>query len=167
MKHALRIPTLLAVACAAVGLGNAAQAVEGGSGVYALGYISPQAGLMPEAGTYGSYNDYGYRGTSTSAVSASGQIPVKGTHLKLPAQLNGSLTTHVDSTSSLLSLTHVFAEKVLGGQAGLAVLLPYADANLDLKGSGVLSLTGPSGHVHNLPLSGKEDVSNRGIDRQW
>ena len=163
MKNAMCIPARLALACAAFGLGHAALAVEGGSGVYALGYISPQSGLMPDTGTYVSYNDYGYRGTSTSAVSASGQVPVKGTHLKLPVQLNGSLDTQVDSTSSLLSLTHVFAENVLGGQAGIAVLLPYAGANLDLKGSGVLSLTGPSGQVHSLPLSGQENFSNSGI----
>jgi len=124
LQHALRIPTLLAVACATLGLGNVARAVEGGSGVYALGYISPQAGLMPDAGTYVNYKDYGYRGTSTSAVSVAGRAPVKGTHLKLPVQLNGSVAAHVDSTSSLLSLTHVFADNVLGGQAGFALLLP-------------------------------------------
>jgi hypothetical protein len=160
---ALRITSFLALACAALSLGSAAEAAEGGSGVYALGYISPQAGLLPEAGTYASVNYYAYRGSSSASVSAAGQIPVAGTHLKLPAQLSGNLKTQVDSSSSLLSLTHVFKEKVLGGQAGLAVLLPYASANLDLNASGVLSLKGPSGHVYSLPLSGKESTSSSGV----
>ena len=147
----------------ALGLFSSAEAAEGGSGVYALGYISPQAGLMPEAGTYFSYNYYGYRGKSTSSVSASREIPIKGTHLKLPVQLNGKIKAEVDSSSSLFSLTHVFSEKVLGGQAGLALLVPYVKADLDLSARGVLSLTGPSGHIHNLPLSGKERFSDSDI----
>jgi hypothetical protein len=142
---------------------NDSEAVEGGSGVYALGYISPQAGLMPEAGTYFSYNFYGYQGKSTTAVSAARQAAIPGTHLKLPVQLNGSMKTQVNSYSSLFSLTHVFAEKLLGGQAGFAVLLPYAKADLDLSGSGVLSLTSPFGHVHHLNLSGNDSLSSSGI----
>ncbi|MEI7430134.1 MAG: transporter [Betaproteobacteria bacterium] len=159
----LRIAALLASGGAMLGLSTAVQAAEGGSGVYALGYISPQAGLMPDAGTYASVNYYGYRGSSTSSVSAAGQIPVAGTHLKLPVQLSGNLKTQVESSSSLLSLTHIFKEKVLGGQAGLAVLLPYASANLDLSASGVLSLKGPTGHVHNLSLSGNDNASNSAL----
>lgn len=154
---------LLLSSCATLGLLGGAEAAEGGSGVYALGYISPQAGLMPDPGTYLSYNYYAYQGKSTSAVSVSGQVPVPGTHLKLPAQLNGSLKTEVHSYSSLFSLTHVFTEKLLGGQAGISVLLPYAKADLDLNASGVLSLTSPFGHVHNLNLSGDDRQSARGI----
>jgi hypothetical protein len=151
------------VVCCAMLAGHAVEAAEGGSGVYALGYISPQAGLLPDAGTYASINYYAYRGSSSASVSGAGQIPVAGTHLKLPTQLNGNLKNQVDSSSSLLSLTHVFKEKVLAGQAGLAVLLPYARAHLDLGASGVLSLTGPSGHVHNLSLSGNDSASNSGF----
>lgn len=159
----MRNATLLISICAGLALLNGTEAVEGGSGVYALGYISPQAGLMPKSGTYLSYNYYGYQGKSTTAVSAVKQVAIPGTHLKLPVQLNGSMKTEVNSYSSLFSLTHVFAEKLLGGQPGLAVLLPYAKADLDLSGSGVLSLTSPFGHVHHLNLSGNNSQSTSGI----
>lgn len=159
----LRITILVASTCTALGLGCAVEAAEGGLGVYALGYISPQAGLMPDAGTYASVNYYGYRGSSSTSVSATRQLPVAGTHLKLPAQLNGSLNTQLDSSSSLFSLTQVFKKEVFGGQLGFAVLLPYVSANLDLAANGVFSLTGPSGHVHNLSLSGKNSAGNSAI----
>lgn len=111
---------------------DSVHAAEGGSGVYALGYISPQAGLLPDAGTYASINYYAYRGSSSASVSGAGRVPIAGTHLTLPAQLDGNLKTRVESSSSLLSLTHVFQPEVFGGQAGLALLLPYASADLDL-----------------------------------
>ena len=159
----LRITTLLATACTVLSVGNVAEATEGGSGLYALGYISPQAGLMPEAGTYASYNFYSYRGKSTTNVAASGQIPVPGTHLKLPAQLDGSLKTQADSPASLFSLTHIFQGKILGGQPGVAVLLPYVSEKIDVDASGVLSLEGLRGHVHNFPRSGKDSARDSGI----
>jgi hypothetical protein len=154
---------LTTIALALLGLGNTIQAAEGGSGVYALGYTSPQAGLMPESGTYFSYNYYGYQGKSTTNASVASQVAVPGTHLKLPVQLNGSLKTEATSYSSLFSLTHVFNEKLLGGQAGVSVLLPYAKADLDLNGNGVLSLTSPFGHVHSIGLSGNSSQSTSGI----
>jgi hypothetical protein len=162
-NYFLRNALLSISICAGLAQFNGTEAVEGGSGVYALGYISPQAGLMPESGTYLSYNYFGYQGKSTSAVSADRQVALPGTHLKLPVQLNGSMKTEVNSYSSLFSLTHVFAEKLLGGQAGFAVLLPYAKADLDLSGSGVLSLTSPFGHVHRLNLSGNDSQSSSGV----
>lgn len=45
---------------------GAAHAVEGGSGVYALGLVGPQAGIMPEPGTYVGYNLYYYKGDTTT-----------------------------------------------------------------------------------------------------
>jgi hypothetical protein len=53
---------------------GSAYAVEGGSGVYAPGLVGPQAGMMPDPGTYVGYNLYYYKGDSTTDVSASGQI---------------------------------------------------------------------------------------------
>ncbi|MFZ4538461.1 SphA family protein [Propionivibrio sp.] len=162
-RHALRCAALLAGLVAAFGHAGGVQAVEGGSGVYALGYIAPQAGLMPDPGSYFSVNYYAYNGTSTANVSATRQVSIAGTHLKLQEQLTGSIKTQVDSASSLFSLTHVFTETMLGGNPGLAVLLPYAKADLDLTASGVFSLTGPSGRSHSLSLSGKDSQRDSGI----
>lgn len=159
LRLAAQIGCSTVALCAAGGVA----AVEGGSGVYALGYISPQAGLMPEVGSYASYNYYGYRGDSNTGVSASRQVAIPGTHLKLREQLSGSIRTAVDSSSSLFSLTHVFTERVLGGQAGLAILLPYARADLDLRANGVFSLSGASGRSHSLPLGGQDSANGSGV----
>ena len=165
MKHrrALRFATIIGCACTALGAAGTACAVEGGSGVYAPGYISPQAGLMPEPGTYGAYNFYSYRGSATTSVAATGQVAVPGTGLKLPAQLNGSVTTDVDSFAHLFSVTHVFGQKVLGGNAGFSLLVPYASTDLDVRGSGVLSLTGPLGGIFTIPLNGQASASESGM----
>ena len=159
----LRFTTIIGCACAMLGGAATAHAVEGGVGVYALGYISPQAGLMPEPGTYGSYNFYSYKGSATANVSVAGQVSVPGTGLKLPAQLTGSVTTDVNSYAHLFSATHVFTEKVLGGHAGIGLLVPYISADLDARGSGVLSLTGPGGSTFAIPLNGQASASDSGM----
>lgn len=157
--------TLAIVACAwaALSLTGNVQAAEGGSGVYALGFISPQAGLMPEPGTYFGYNFYSYRGDSTTNVSVAGQVPVPGTGLKLPAQLTGSVKADVDSYAHLFQFTHVFEQKALGGQIGVGLTLPYVNADLDVSGNGVLTLTGPRGNTFAIPLSGRASASESGV----
>ena len=162
-RHALWTAAIVLCACAMLYPAAPAQAVEGGSGVYALGFTSPQAGIMPEPGTYFAYNLYYYKGDSTTDVSASGQIQVPGTGLELPAQLTGSVETEVESYAHLFSFTHVFDKELLGGQPGVSVLLPYADVDLTLTGEGVLSLTGPWGGTFDIPLSGSIDESEKGI----
>lgn len=141
----------------------AAHAVEGGSGVYAPGLVGPQAGIMPEPGTYVGYNFYYYKGDSTTDVSASGKVPVPGTGFELPAQLTGSVKTEVESFAHIATLTYVFDATILGGRPGVSVWLPYVDADLTLEGSGVLSLTGPLGGTYDIPLGGSADASETGI----
>ena len=160
----LRLAAVIGCACAALSPLDTAQAAEGGSGVYAPGFVGPQAGLMPEPGTYFSYNLYYYNGDSTTDVSVSGEVPVPGTGLSLPAQLIGSIDAEVESYAHLFTLTHVFEQTVLGGNVGLAVMLPYVDADLDLSGSGVLTLTGPGGQYSlDIPLSGEASESGNGV----
>jgi len=140
-----------------------AEAVEGGSGVYALGLTGPQAGFMPDSGTYVGYNLYYYKGDTTATVSVSGRVPIPGTGFELPAQLNGSISAKVDSFAHIVTITHVFEEEFLGGQAGLSLWVPYADADLKLAGQGVLTLTGPAGGIYDIPVSGSTEPGNNGI----
>ena len=118
---------------------------------------------MPEPGTYFGYNFYSYKGDGTANVSATRQISIPGTGLKLPAQATGSAKIDVDSYAHLFLLTHVFTEKVLGGQPGLVVALPYINADLDVSGSGVVSLTGPLGNTFSIPISGHRSASDSGV----
>ena len=141
----------------------AAHAVEGGSGVYALGLMGPQAGIMPDPGTYVGYNLYNYKGDSTTHVSASGQVPVPGTGFELPAQLSGSVETEAESYAHIFTLTYVFDKEFLGARPGVSVWLPYVDSDLTLNGSGVLSVTGPLGNTYDIPLSGGGETGETGI----
>lgn len=118
---------------------------------------------MPEPGTYFGYNFYSYKGDATANVSVAGQVSIPGTDLKLPAQATGSAKIDVDLYAHLFTLTHVFTEKVLGGQAGLGVALPYINADLDVSGSGVASLIGPGGNTFSIPISGQRNASDSGV----
>ncbi|WP_054691361.1 hypothetical protein [Desulfosarcina cetonica] len=142
---------------------GAAHAVEGGSGVYALGLVGPQAGIMPEPGTYVGYNLYYYKGDTTTPVSASGKVQIPGTGFELPAQLTGSVDTEAESYAHIVTLTYVFDADILGGRPGVSVWLPYVDSDLTLRGSGVLSLTGPLGGTYDIPFGGRADASETDI----
>lgn len=154
----------LGVAFAALCAAGIAHAVEGGSGLYALGFTAPQAGLTPPPGTYFGYNYYSYKGDAGVNVSVNRQVPVPGTGFKLPAQLNGTIRADLDLSVSIFSLTHVFKETVLGGQPGISVAIPYAKADLGVTGSGVLTLNAPGGGPGlTIPVNGRASGSNSGM----
>lgn len=162
-RHGLRLAVIALCAWAALYPAGPAQAVEGGSGVYALGLVGPQAGILPEPGTYAGYNFYYYKGDSTTNVSASRMVQIPGTGFELPAQLSGRVEAEVDSFAHILSVTHVFKKELLGGQPGLSLWVPYVDTDLSLTGNGVLSLTRPSGETVDIPLSGSAELSEKGF----
>ena len=161
--HALRSAATVLSACAVLYSAGAAHAVEGGSGVYALGLVGPQAGIMPDPGAYVGYNLYYYKGESTTNVAASGRVRVPGTDFELPAQLSGSVNTEAESFAHILSLTYVFDARLLGGRPGVSVFLPYVDSDLTLTGNGVLSLAGPAGGTFDIPFGGSVEPSENGI----
>ena len=139
-------------------------AVEGGSGVYGLGFTSPQAGLMPEPGTYGNYYFYAYKGDASANVSASTQIPIPGTELKAQLSVTGTLKVEIDpSYAHIFQLTHVFNKQLLGGTPGITLTVPYASTDLNVSGNGVLTLTGPLGNSFSTPIGGKLSSSESGL----
>jgi len=158
-----RLAAIALCACALLYPAEPAQAVEGGAGVYALGLTGPQVGIMPDPGTYVSYNLYYYTGEATSNVSISGKVPIPGTGFELPAQLTGSVKAEAESFAHILTITHVFKQELLGGQLGLSVWVPYVDTDLTLSGNGVLTLTGPLGGTYNFPISGSTEQSENAI----
>ena len=149
--------------CAFMCLTGSVNAVEGGSGLYAPGYITAQAGLMPEPGTYFSYNFYSYKGDDTTNINTSGPVDIPGTSLTVDGALNARIDATVDSYAHLFSVTHVFKETVWGGHAGIALLVPYVNTDLDLDGSGVLTLTGSGGNSYDFELNGQASESNSGV----
>lgn len=164
LHGALRVAATMGCGLAALASPGSAHAVEGGVGVHALGIMGPQAGLAPDPGTYFSYNYYGYKGDSTVNVSLARQIPVPGTGLKLPAQVTGSVKIAVDSYAHLFGLTHVFTDKLFGGQPGIGVTVPYVNADLNVSGSGVVALTGPlGGNTLSIPVSGQGSATGSGM----
>jgi len=153
-----------ALACAVMFSAGGAHAAEGGGGVYGLGFISPQAGLMPEPGTYGNYNFYAYQGDATANVAASTQIPIPGTDLKAQLGVAGTLKVEVKhSYAHIFQLTHVFNGNLLGGNPGLSLTVPYVDTDLDVSGSGVLTLTGPGGASYSTPVGLSLSESKSGL----
>ncbi|MDO8179662.1 MAG: transporter [Undibacterium sp.] len=150
--------TASALLCAAMCLPGAASAVEGGSGVYALGYIASKAGLSPEPGTYLSYNMYAYSGQSTTSVT----LPIPLPNTSDAAQWNGKLRTDVDATVHLFSASRIFEEKLLGANIGFTVLVPHLKATLDLSGNGALTLPGSPAVPYALPGSGNYRHSSIG-----
>lgn len=162
-RYALRLAAIGLCACTVFYPGGPAQAVEGGSGVYALGLTGPQAGIMPDPGTYVGYNLYYYKGDATANVSLSGKVPIPGTGFELPAQLNGSVEAEAESFAHILTMTHVFKKELMGAKLGLSVWVPYVDTDLTLTGNGVLSLTRPLGGTLDIPISGSTEQSENGV----
>ena len=163
-KTMQQISAIVACLAGVFCVAGAVLATEGGGNLYAPGYISPQAGLLPDPGTYFGYNLYWYKGDSTTNIDVSGPVQIPGTDFTAKGTLNGSIKAEVDSTAHLFSLTHVFEKKIWGGQVGISVLVPYIKADLDLTGSGTLVLTGPLSLVTvTIPLSGGIQQSESGI----
>jgi hypothetical protein len=154
-SRTLHLGAILGCAGALLCPTGAAHSAETGSGLYQLGFTSPQAGLMLGAGTYAGYNFLAYRGDASASASASRQIALPGTGHQLSAQVAGDVKLDTTIQAHILTLTHVFAEPVLGGNAGLSVVLPYVDADLGVSANGVLSLTGPRGRSLDIPFGGK------------
>jgi len=140
-----------------------ALAVEGGSGVYTLGLVGPQAGFAPDPGGYFTYNFYYYKGDSTTQVSASGLAQIPGTGFELPAQVNGRVNSDVEACAHIFTFTYMFDSQIWGAVPGVSVWIPYVTTDLTLAGSGVLSLTGPSGNTWDFPMSGRGDVDDSGL----
>lgn len=128
----LRALGLLAVVPAFLASAGAAHAAEGGMGVYPLGFIGPQAGYLPDPGTYGAYNFYLYNGDANISANR----PVLGGH----GTIDAAASADVSITAHIVSLTHVLEAPVLGGHAGVGVTIPYIVADLNVASTGTITL---------------------------
>ncbi len=120
-------------------------AAEGGMGDYLLGIAGPQAGYLPEPGTYVKYDHYNYDawvdgGRNLKAnrtqvldypsLGGGGQLGVK-------ANIDARLQTRVNMSmaADIFTAMHVFDTKLAGGQPAVALIVPFINADLDLAAS--------------------------------
>ena len=123
---------LIAVSLVWLASAAVAHAAEGGMSEYALGFISPQAGYLPDPGTYAGYNFYLYTGGANIGANQ----PVLGGH----GTINAKASVDAGITAHLFSLAHIFEQPVLGGNAGVNIIIPYVLADADVTGTGNISL---------------------------
>ena len=160
---------------AGVLLCSGAQAAEGGMGVYLLGIAGPQAGYLPDPGTYGRYDRYQHEAWSRNvqSVSAARERVLDhpgpgGGRLKLSASadVDARARAKVAIAADIVTALHVFEADVLGGHPAVALIIPYIDAEMDLDARvdavANLTLTTPRGRQRTLTRSASRDGSARG-----
>lgn len=133
----------------------AAHAAEGGMGDYALGLFGPQAGYLPAPGDVVKFDSWNYSGDAS--ISANRQVPCCAGGLTANADVKAGL----DMQANILTAMHVFAAPVLNGHAAVAVVLPYVDADLDLKGAATLSDGDPLGR--RIAVAGRTTLSDENL----
>jgi hypothetical protein len=119
VKTAYRIVVCLGV----LSICSVAWAAEGGSGLYLLGTMGPQTGLLPESGTY--LTNYSYYYTAKAGRATEGGF--------LRADLK------VDVFANFTNVTHVTEQSLLGGQYGFGAFIPLVcakyNADIGIGGS--------------------------------
>jgi hypothetical protein len=120
----LRRPALLLAAAMALATAGSqhARAAEAATGIYLLGSKTAMAGFVPPPGTYVQSLTYYYKGDTADLIPFADRLTVG---------LNAS------ALLELGVITWIAPRKVLGGNIGFGVFVPYgrklADANLELS----------------------------------
>lgn len=128
---------------------------EGGMGDYALGLMGPQAGYLPDPGSYVKVDSWTY--SADARVSGGKPLPCCTGSLTASADIKASL----DMQANILTALHVFGQPVLGGHAAIAPVLPYVDADVDLQGVATLSDNDPYGR--RISVAGKKMLSDENL----
>lgn len=140
-----------------------ALAAEGGMGVYLLGMVGPQAGYLPEPGTYGRYDRYQYEAWSRKAVSLSatrqGVLDHPGPgggrlRFTTTADVDVKTRASVDIQADIFSAVQVFDTTVWGGHPAVALIIPYVNADMDMDASidadATVSIATPRGRQYSV-----------------
>lgn len=121
-------------------------AAEGGKSVYLLGSTTSMAGITPPAGFYFNLLGY-YYGIRASGGAAFSRTPAHA-NPKLPSfvtlQGNADLKVKADAPTAAAALLWVAPTPVLGGKAGVGVILPfgYQAATIDVTARAALTFPG-------------------------
>ena len=139
MRVSMLLSGVLAVGMHAA-TSQSACAAENATNLYVLGIKTSMAGFVPPPGTYVTDLNYYYAGDASGAAAVG-----------IALRRTGNLT--VDATVDLTAQAYVnlpvalwiAPQKVLGGNVGLGVMLPYGWKNVDVGIDALATLTLPNG----------------------
>ena len=137
-------PLSLALILASIGLGDA-QAAENATQFYILGLKTTMAGFTPPPGTYLIDINYFYAG-SASGNAAVGIALRRLANPNLPPPrftLQADINLDADAQLTAPLLLWVAPGKVLGGNVGLGVIVPYGRKAVDVDIDALATLTLP------------------------
>lgn len=144
----MRSAIALFLALGTVGLGpDIAQAAENATGFYLLGSKASMAGYVPPPGIYVIDINYGYSGNASG--NAARGIALRRTGITIDADIEVDAAAYINAPVA----TWIAPEKVLGGNAGFGIMLPWGwkriDVALDTRGTITLpdnTIFGPGHH---------------------
>lgn len=101
-------------------------AAENATGIYLLGSKGAMAGYVPPPGTYVVDINYGYSGSASG--SAARGVALRRTGVSLEADIEVDAAAYINAPVALW----VAPEKVLGGNVGLGIMLPWGWKDIDV-----------------------------------
>ena len=135
-------PVSLALILASIGLGDA-QAAENATQFYILGLKTTMAGFTPPPGTYLIDINYFYAGSASGNAAVGIALRRLETPNLPPRRFTVQADINLDADAELTAplLLWVAPEKVLGGNVGLGVIVPYGKAvDVDIEALATLTL---------------------------
>jgi hypothetical protein len=126
-------PVSLALILASIGLGDA-QAAENATQFYILGLKTTMAGFTPPPGTYLIDINYFYAGSASGNAAVGIALRRLETPNLPPRRFTLQADINLDADAELTAplLLWVAPEKVLGGNVGLGVIVPYGRKAVDV-----------------------------------
>ena len=120
-----------------------ARAAENATGIYLLGIKTSMAGFVPPPGTYVTDINYAYSGDASGAAAAGMALRQTG-NLTLKADIDVTGNAYINLPLALW----IAPQKVLGGNVGLGVMVPYGWKDVDVAIDALATLTLPERHDH-------------------
>ena len=122
-----------------------ARAAENATGIYLLGIKTSMAGYLPPPGTYVTDINYYYSGDASGAAAAGIALRQTG-NLTLKADIDVTGNAYINLPLALW----VAPQKVLGGNVGLGVMMPYGWKGVDVAIDALVELQLPDGRTIGL-----------------
>jgi hypothetical protein len=117
-----------------------ARAAENATGIYLLGIKTSMAGFLPPPGTYVTDINYYYSGDASGAAAAGIALRQTG-NLTLKADIDVTGNAYINLPLALW----IAPQKVLGGNVGLGVMMPYGWKGVDVDIDALVTLRLPNG----------------------
>jgi hypothetical protein len=139
MRAQVAFAGLLAL-CTNFAVPENARAAENATGIYLLGIKTTMAGYVPPPGTYVTDINYYYSGDASGAAAVGVALRRTG-NLTIEADVNLTANAYITLPIALW----IAPEKVLGGNVGFGVMVPYGWKDVDVDIDALATLTLPNG----------------------